>query len=299
MLRKALTLRLYITPLLFLACFELSLLAQGNKSPRPYTPPPPTYRTPSTTGGGRSGTGGSSNGIPSQRRSSMNGTSIGRTTSGANDNRRYSNTNGGRTTTGNLGRQGVTVRRRESGNGVTAPQGRSGRSRALTAAKTGNAGNSRPKLVVPPANSPQVMQAKAALRTNRLNALRTSVRARIAARKAQLAAGGGGKRPPGGGSGGGDNDDPYRAALAGGPHSGFLKLYAQKPIPELDRAVRSYEALVAEHEDKIKNPTKYVPDFSKLDPRQQRALLEREWPSQLRRQRQQLAILRRIRESKK
>lgn len=48
---------------------------------------------------------------------------------------------------------------------------------------------------------------------------------------------------------------------------------------------------IAEHTDKIANPEKYIPDFKKLDPRQQEALLNKKWPSNIARQLEQLNIL--------
>lgn len=50
----------------------------------------------------------------------------------------------------------------------------------------------------------------------------------------------------------------------------------------------------AEHEEKIANPKKFIPNWDELDPRQQRALIERKWPSDIQRQTEQLEILKRL-----
>ena len=80
-------------------------------------------------------------------------------------------------------------------------------------------------------------------------------------------------------------------AREGGTHSGFLKNYASKAAAEWRKGIQSIEKQIAEHRDKIANPEKFIPDFKELDPRQQKALLERKWPSDIRRQQQQLDIL--------
>jgi hypothetical protein len=95
-----------------------------------------------------------------------------------------------------------------------------------------------------------------------------------------------------------DANDPYAVASAGGRHAGFLRSYSSKSVAELDRGIRSIEKQIALHEDKIRNPNKHVPNFVKLDPRQQKALVEKTWPSDIQRQQEQLAILKRLRAEK-
>ena len=101
--------------------------------------------------------------------------------------------------------------------------------------------------------------------------------------------------------GGGKVDDAVKGARGafeiaseGGRHAGFLRNYAGKSADELRRGVASLEREVVTHLDKIKNPEKYIEGFSKLDPRQQKALLERTWPGDIQRQREQIEILKRL-----
>lgn len=51
------------------------------------------------------------------------------------------------------------------------------------------------------------------------------------------------------------------------------------------------EKQVALHKDKIQNPDKYIPDFMKLDVRQQQALLQSKWPSDIERLNEQIDVL--------
>ena len=78
-----------------------------------------------------------------------------------------------------------------------------------------------------------------------------------------------------------------RAYLAQSPFG----VLASKAAAEWRKGIQSIEKQIAEHRDKIANPEKFIPDFKELDPRQQKALLERKWPSDIRRQQQQLDIL--------
>ncbi len=73
----------------------------------------------------------------------------------------------------------------------------------------------------------------------------------------------------------------YQVAKEGGKHSNFYTQYITKSSEEIQRGIRSIEKQIAEHEDKIANPQKYIEDFSKLDPRQQEAPINRNWPSDI------------------
>jgi RHS repeat-associated protein len=88
----------------------------------------------------------------------------------------------------------------------------------------------------------------------------------------------------------------FEIAAEGGKHAGFLRNYLGKSAKELDRGIASLEKEIATHLDKIKNPGKYIEGFEKLDPRQQQALINKKWPSDIERQRDQLEILKRLRE---
>ncbi|SDD05250.1 hypothetical protein SAMN04488112_1293 [Melghirimyces thermohalophilus] len=83
----------------------------------------------------------------------------------------------------------------------------------------------------------------------------------------------------------------YKAAKEGGKHSGFYKQYVSKSDEQVKKGISSIQKQIEEHEDKIKNPTKYIPNFKELDPRQQQALLTKKWPSDIQRQKEQKTIL--------
>ena len=90
----------------------------------------------------------------------------------------------------------------------------------------------------------------------------------------------------------------FESAAAGGKHGGFLANYASRSLQEIQKGIGSIEKLIATHQDKIANPEKYIKNFKSLDPRQQAALLNSKWPSDIARQREQLQILRRLAEEK-
>ena len=86
----------------------------------------------------------------------------------------------------------------------------------------------------------------------------------------------------------------YDIAKEGGKHSGFYKQYINKSRKEIEKGIKSIEKEIAEHQAKIANPEKYIPDFKSLDPRQQEALVNKKWPSDIQRQKEQLDILKGI-----
>ena len=87
---------------------------------------------------------------------------------------------------------------------------------------------------------------------------------------------------------------PFQIAQEGGKHAGFLKNYIGRPASELSRGISSLEKEIIEHQTKIANPEKYLPHFRQLDPREQKALLEKIWPSHIEKQQEQSSILRSI-----
>jgi hypothetical protein len=91
------------------------------------------------------------------------------------------------------------------------------------------------------------------------------------------------------------SDAPPKSALeiaeVGGKHAGFLKNYQGKSPEELRRGIASLQKQIALHKDKIANPDKHIPNWSSLDPRQQEALVQKKWPSDIQRQAEQLDIL--------
>ena len=102
----------------------------------------------------------------------------------------------------------------------------------------------------------------------------------------RLASGGGNPCGPkmGGGGGGGRR--------SGGKHSGFLENYRGRPPAEIQKGIDSLQKQIDQHRAWIANPESKIPNFRSLDPRQQDALLNRKWPSDIARQQEQINILR-------
>ncbi|MGC3875391.1 hypothetical protein ACPF7Z_19300 [Halomonas sp. GXIMD04776] len=86
----------------------------------------------------------------------------------------------------------------------------------------------------------------------------------------------------------------FSIAKSGGKHAGFLKNNQDRPNEELAKGAAKIEKQIALHQAKIKDPAKYVEGWSKLDPRQQEALVNKKWPSDIRRQEEQRDILKGI-----
>jgi RHS repeat-associated protein len=79
-----------------------------------------------------------------------------------------------------------------------------------------------------------------------------------------------------------------------GRHAGMIRNYANRSLKELQKAARSYEKRIEDHIDWIADPTKKVKDFHKLDPRRQDDLVNNKWPDDIKRLREQLAIIKRL-----
>jgi hypothetical protein len=85
------------------------------------------------------------------------------------------------------------------------------------------------------------------------------------------------------GTGGETSKGALEVAEAGGRHAGFSRNYQGKQHDELRRGIDSLKKQIAEHKDKIANPEKYIPNWKSLDPRQQKALIDKKWPSDIQR----------------
>jgi hypothetical protein len=83
----------------------------------------------------------------------------------------------------------------------------------------------------------------------------------------------------------------FDVAKNGGKHSGFYNQYVGKSKEEIQKGIQSLEKQIAEHQDKIRNPEATIPNFKSLDPRQQEALINKKWPSDIQRQTEQKEIL--------
>ncbi len=75
----------------------------------------------------------------------------------------------------------------------------------------------------------------------------------------------------------------FNIAKQGGKHKGFLKNNLNRITDELQKGVIKLEKRIAQHQDKIANPSKNIKDWDKLDPRQQQALINKKWPSDIQR----------------
>jgi tetratricopeptide (TPR) repeat protein len=75
--------------------------------------------------------------------------------------------------------------------------------------------------------------------------------------------------------------EAYIAAKNGGKHARIITEFSGKPVNEIQKSIRSYEKLIAEHKDKIANPSKYCPDWDTFHPNRQIALVEKIWPNEI------------------
>ena len=91
-----------------------------------------------------------------------------------------------------------------------------------------------------------------------------------------------------------DEDAAWAEAVRGGRNAGFYNNYVSRPVAQIQRGITSIQNRITEHEDALVDPESKNAEWNTLDPRQQRALITRTWPSQLDRQRAQLSILKGI-----
>jgi RHS repeat-associated protein len=84
----------------------------------------------------------------------------------------------------------------------------------------------------------------------------------------------------------------FEEAATGGKHAGLLDNYRGRSAEEISKGIRSFEKQIAEHQEKIMNPAKGIPEWSTLDARQQNALVNSKWPSDIQRLREQADVLR-------
>lgn len=83
----------------------------------------------------------------------------------------------------------------------------------------------------------------------------------------------------------------FDVAKSGGKHSGFYNQYTGKSKVEIQKGIQSLDKQIVEHQDKIRNSEAHIPNFKDLDPRQQEALINKKWPSDIQRQLEQKEIL--------
>ncbi len=88
--------------------------------------------------------------------------------------------------------------------------------------------------------------------------------------------------------------DVYKVAMSQNKHARMVRDYLDKPAKEIQKGINSYEKQIAIHKDKIVNPTKYYPDWDKLDPRQREALINKKWPTEIQVYEEQKKVLQSI-----
>ncbi len=85
----------------------------------------------------------------------------------------------------------------------------------------------------------------------------------------------------------------YRVASEGGRHAGFLRQQLGKTPAQLQRTIRSIEKRIAEHQEKIKNPEKYMTrDDASIPANVERA--RKDWAGDISRQQEQRDIAKEV-----
>jgi hypothetical protein len=83
----------------------------------------------------------------------------------------------------------------------------------------------------------------------------------------------------------------YEAAKQpGGKHHGHYLRYRDEGVVQLNRAIRSLEKQIAEHQQKIDHPDQ-VDGYASLAPRRQDYLRNTYWPQEIENYREQVDIL--------
>ena len=89
----------------------------------------------------------------------------------------------------------------------------------------------------------------------------------------------------------------YEIAKGGGKHSGYLDEYRGKPDHLVARAIRSLQKQIALHQKWIQNP--YLKINSNESTARLNALVNKKWPSDIRRLAAQIEVLKGILEERK
>ena len=76
--------------------------------------------------------------------------------------------------------------------------------------------------------------------------------------------------------------EAYPIAVSGGKHYGTYFNYLSRSNKQIERAIRGYGKQISIHEDKLANPSKYIPDWDKLSVTEQRGLISK-WQNDIRR----------------
>ncbi len=89
----------------------------------------------------------------------------------------------------------------------------------------------------------------------------------------------------------------YEVAKAGGAHENFLRDYSKLPDHLIEKAIRSINRVVAQHEVWIADPKAKLGQGANTD--RMRRLADDKWPKDIARQREQIDILRAILKERK
>lgn len=72
-----------------------------------------------------------------------------------------------------------------------------------------------------------------------------------------------------------------KAAINKDSHVKMVRDYLDKPVKEIQKGIRSYEKQIALHQEKIANPSKFIPHWEELHPERQHALINKKWPAEI------------------
>jgi len=72
-----------------------------------------------------------------------------------------------------------------------------------------------------------------------------------------------------------------KSAVNEGKHIRFITDYFFKSTKEIEKAIASFEKLVAIHQEKISNPSKFIQNWKELHPERRKALIEKKWPTEI------------------
>ncbi len=99
------------------------------------------------------------------------------------------------------------------------------------------------------------------------------------------------------------SESAYEIAKRGGRHSGQYNLYKNKPLKQLNKALRSHRKTLKEHKNLINNPAKYLKLYNKekdgtswagLKTQHKKILLKKKWPKDIQRAKENINVIKGI-----
>lgn len=73
----------------------------------------------------------------------------------------------------------------------------------------------------------------------------------------------------------------FKTAISQDIHVKMVRDYLDKPAKEIQKGIKSYEKQIALHQEKIANPSKFIPHWNELHPERQYALINKKWPAEI------------------